>query len=118
MAERARRGESAKPGRERYRRSIKAILQVGEVPEASTPAPAGQRLEIVPLMNPYAVGAGAVLEMRVLFEGKPLAHHAIFAETRSGPKRTMRTDAEGRASLTLDMAGMWLVRLVHLRALR
>lgn len=100
VAERARRGESAKPGRERYARYAKALVRIGSAtassPTMSAAANASETrsaatqssstisaatrevgdmlaLELVPERDPYTVHIGDRLPLRVLFRGKPLS---------------------------------------------
>ena len=111
-------GEADRPGREKYSRCLKAILQVGDAPDDTPTKPVGQVLEIVPEVNPYRLKAGDELPVRVLLDGKPLAGAAVTAHHRAGDALTTVsavTSAEGKASFKLTKAGPWLVRLVHMR---
>ncbi|MBX9582212.1 MAG: DUF4198 domain-containing protein [Gemmataceae bacterium] len=111
-------GEADKPGRERYRRCLKAIVQCGDAPDDTPTKAVGQVLEIVPEKNPYRLKAGDELPVRVLLNGKPLAGATVAAYHRAGDALTSAaavTSAEGRVSLQLTESGPWLVRLVHMR---
>ena len=111
-------GEADKPGRERYCRCLKTVLQAGDVLDDTPTKPVGQVLEIVPGVNPYKLKAGDDLPVRVLLDGKPLAGAAVTAHHRAGDALTSAsavTSAEGKASLKLSKAGPWVVRLVHMR---
>src|SRR5262245_12310412 len=110
--------EDRKPGRERYSRYLKSLVQVGEKGDGAWKKLAGQRLEIVPLADPYALKPGAALKVKVLFEGKPLANVPLFALTKEGEKvhrQKLTTGMDGTAEVKLSWAGIWLVRLVHMR---
>jgi uncharacterized GH25 family protein len=118
VAERGKRGESAKEGRERYRRYLKAYLRAGAKSDDGWKKRAGQKLEIVPLADPTAQKAGGRLGFRVVFEEKPLAGVKLTAYSRSGKKVKARqavTSKEGEATFALDESGVYLVRLVHMR---
>jgi len=56
------------------------------------------------------------LPLRVLFEGKPLAHAKLVAQCEGDPGRELaaRSDAEGRVRLRLDRPGRWMVKTVHM----
>jgi hypothetical protein len=112
-------------GRERYRRCAKAWLPGTDATRATRPI--GMSLEIVPLAAP---GADPKLEVMVLAEGRPLANALVKAwrapldphgvapdpETRdsTGVVAKVRTDAHGRAILSVAKAGEWLVSTVQM----
>jgi uncharacterized GH25 family protein len=109
--------EDQKPGRERYGRYLKCLVQSGAADEGWKRA-CGHRLEIVPLSDPCAAKPGGTLEVRVLFEGKPLAKVSLFALRRDGEKvhkQKLTTGADGTAEVKVGQAGVWLLRLVHMR---
>jgi hypothetical protein len=119
IAERARNGESGKPGRERYARYLKCYLRAGDAPEAAVPACA-QRLDILPgLRTDRAPRAGDELSVQVMFDGAPLPSAALFAVTRPAGAAAVTvplvTDASGRAVVKLATPGLWVLRLVHMR---
>ncbi len=110
-------GEEKTDGRERYRRYLKSLIQVGERRDDTFKKILGQKLEIVPQANPYDLKPGDALPVLLLFEGKPLAGVRIEAHCRAGDKvatQTATTGKDGVASVKLDRAGTWLVRLVHM----
>jgi uncharacterized GH25 family protein len=118
LAERKKRGEDGAAGRERYRRYLKCLVRAGGKGDDTWKQSAGHKLEIVPLVDPTGLKAGEALVVRVLFEGKPLAGAKVTTYSRTGKKvktRTATTTAAGEARFTLDAAGMYLVRLVHMR---
>jgi len=125
-------GTAAQPGRERYRRHVKTLLQVdrpaGAASNSRTKNKAdkvdmtyatvvGQRLELVPLNNPLALAAGGSLGMQVLFESKPLVGALIKAwHKRGGQTLVVRatTGIDGKTMLELPYAGAWMVSVVHM----
>lgn len=115
IAERAKLGESAKQGRERYSRHIKSLLQVGDRRDATYRKRVGLKLEIVPLENPYAKKIGDRLNFQILFDGRPLTGRTVFADNRAGATQKMTTDKNGQIAVNLDRKGLWLVRLVTMR---
>lgn len=114
---RVQRGTLGKPTREVYSRCAKSLLAVGKHSEGMTvDRPLGLRLELVPLANPYALRPGAALDLQLLYEGRPLpgALVAVFAKSRPNQRITQRTDAQGRARISLPRADVWLVSAVHM----
>ena len=112
-------GTAATPGRERFRRSAKALVRVGGRSDSASLRVAGQRIEIVPLDDPLAQAAGATLRFQLLFEGKPRAGVLVKAWHKQGAQVTTiraTTDAQGRFALTLPFAGSWMLNAVHMVA--
>lgn len=114
IARRATLGESERAGRERYRRYLKSLLQVGDRRDSTFSRRVGHRLEIVPIENPYRLRAGDTLRVRLYFENRPFAGARVFALNRNARLETS-TSADGTASFRLDHTGLWLIRLVHMR---
>lgn len=126
LARRAAAHQDAAPGRERYTRYLKTLVQDRD-PAAAALAVLyrrrlGQRLEILLENNPGRLRPGQPVRVRVLFEGRPLAGVKITALHRERPDvpadRTLAatTDSLGHANLPpFDVPGPWLVRLVYVR---
>jgi len=110
--ERARRGESGKPGKEVYSRCAKALVVAGGGPIAGFDRALGLTLEIVPIRAP-AIGEFPVA---LLYEGKPLAGALVVAMNKADPaaKISARSDRKGHVVLKLSRAGVWLVKAVHM----
>lgn len=116
--ERAKLGESQKPGSERYSRYIKGLMQVGQKRDSTFKKSFGLKLEIVPLENPYSAKIGENLGFQILFDGKPLVGRTIFADNRDGEqisKQRLRTDKNGKVKVKIDRKGVWLIRLVFMQ---
>jgi uncharacterized GH25 family protein len=110
-------GTSALPGRERYRRHLKALWMVGGQTDASHRVRTGQTLEIVPLDNPHTLGAGQALAVQVLHQGQPLKGALLKAWHRDAGRLItlgVRTNSEGQASLRLPSQGRWMLSVVHM----
>lgn len=133
-------GDSASQS-ERYARSFKALVQVGASDGDDLHArPVGQKLELLLLQNPYLLDPGDSLDVRVLFDGRPLAGERVTAlnegatHTHGADSHTHATearahaaeahahaaaahavtDADGVARFGLDTGGLWMIRMVHL----
>ncbi len=105
--------------RERYARTLKCLVQVGDKRGGGLHNKVlGQKLEILLLQNPYSLDPGDDLDVQVLFDGKPAPGEVVTALNGDGERlitATKRwTDAEGMARFKLNRAGFWLIRLVHL----
>lgn len=119
IADRARKGQAAAPGRERFYRCAKSLLDArGLSAKAKADVPLGFTLELVPRKNPYALQAGGVLPLSLTFRGKPIANVLVVAMRKDAPEKAVRarTDAAGRVSLRLDGDGFWLIKAVHMQA--
>ena len=124
ITERRKRGEEAKPGRERYRRSLKALVRVGAAKDAvaTTVVDAGQQtIELVPHGDPTlatsASGAAVPFDLVVeaRFRGEPLAGLALHANhVDHAAGALVRTDAKGLATIRIDAEGAWIVTAVHM----
>jgi len=103
-------GEAAKPGRERYSKYAKSLLQAGAANGYFSHA-LGFPIEIIPLADPYAVKPGGMLPVRVLLRGKPAAGLQLETAWAHGTEQKTtpigKTDAEGRIDVPLARAGLW-----------
>jgi uncharacterized GH25 family protein len=113
---RASRGQSGAGSREVFSRCAKTLILAGKGPAAGYDQVLGQRLELVPEANPYALTGGGELRVRLLYEGKPLAGALVAALPKGRPEARIsaRSDKEGRVRLRLDRPGFWLVKAVHM----
>ena len=121
----AARGQTAAPGRERYRRCAKTWLAGSDAVRATRPV--GLPLEIVPQSSP---GTTLSLRVRVLAEGRPLAGALVRAwrtpldasglprdpavRDSVGPAWQGRSDARGEAVVPVTNAGEWIVSCVRM----
>lgn len=99
--------------RERYSKHVKAIFQVGEARTEWFGVVLGYPAEIVPLENPYTLGTGASLRVRCLVDGRPVANQTVLWGG-AATERSTRTDSLGVAQVTLDAAGKWYVKFIHM----
>lgn len=121
---RTRAGMTNANGRELYSRRAKALIQVGPVlpsDHAIVTRPVGMTLEIVPLRNPYALGANRALPVRILFEGRPLAGALVKLtnldfDTR--PLQSIRSDSDGKAVFQMPSVGSYLINVIWTKPVR
>lgn len=104
--------------RERYRRSLKALVRVGRGHGGDLHARAlGHSLEIVLLDAPSKLREGDRLRARLLREGAPLADHPLTAHVRDVrgvvASQSLRTDVDGTATFVVPGESVWLLRTVH-----
>src|SRR6478736_7101085 len=120
IAERAKAGEAAKPGRERYQRCNKTIVQADDRADAAYAVVTGQKLEFVPLDDPAAWSAGGTMRFKLLFAGQPLAGAKVKAWHRRGDQLTTldaQTSATGEAAFALPVSGEWMLSTIHMARL-
>lgn len=120
VAERAKAGESERPGLERYSRYAKAVLRTGDGPADHVTRPFGLRAELLPLSDPSTLRVGQSLTLRLLADGKPVSDAligGIYAASKGAPDDwplKARTKQNGEVSFVLEQAGAWLFRSVHM----
>ena len=106
-----------KPAKERYSKSPKCLVGVGDGKDGDPCRAVGLPLEIVPMQNPFERKVGDALRVKVLFGGKPLAdanlgwHHTGDGED---PVGTVRTNAKGEALIPIAQTGLMAIRLTHM----
>jgi len=114
---RAQRGEHDKAVHEVYSRCAKSLLAVGGRDDGlDARRPIGLRLEIVPLTSIYQLKRGQMLEVQLLYEGRPLANAKLvaFSKKKLKSQPVQRTDADGRARFVLPHADVWMLSAVHM----
>ena len=117
-ATRQRSGKSGAPGRERYSRRAKSLIQVGTQTAANqqqATRPIGLKLEIVPDRNPYALDASRMLPVHVLYNGRRLANATVKLTNLGNdakPVAVATTDRAGRARFRVPANGNWLLNVV------
>lgn len=97
----------------------KSILNVqGTEDDSLATKPVGQRLEIVPMINPARAKADGNLPVKVLCDGKPVdgvevtATFDRFADKKQ-PAFKGKADAAGAVSIGPLKPGFWMVRVRH-----
>ena len=77
IAVRRERRETNKPGRERYCRNAKTLIQAGAFPGDFYSDATGLTCEIIPLVNPYTINENDSITYELRFENKPLGNVLI-----------------------------------------
>ncbi len=124
LAARERDGKLAQDASELYSKHVKTIYQVGDATTGAWAERFGYPIEIVPLRNPYELGAGDRFEFVVLRDGEPAPGQLVYA-SHAGHHRhdeggghaeavSTRTADDGVAGFELTTAGRWYVRLIHM----
>jgi hypothetical protein len=101
----------------KYTKSPKTLVRVGEGGGGDSCRVVGLTLEIVPLRDPFALGAGDTLPVRVLFRGQPLSKANLgwcLPADGESPRGTVRSDARGEALIPISQTGLMTVRLTHM----
>ena len=79
-------------------------------------APSGARFDILPTSDPAALEAGNSLELRLIFDGEPLAGQAVALVREGGkPGPLLRSDASGRVTVALEGPGRHMIYGTNLR---
>ena len=112
-------GTASQPGRERYRRNVKTLILVDAAvnTDRTYALTTGQRLELTPQQNPFALRRGQTLGLKVAFDGKPLGSALVKAwHKRNGQLLVIRarTTADGTVTLDLPFTGAWMLSVVHM----
>jgi uncharacterized GH25 family protein len=106
------------PGRERYSRRAKSLIQVGAQTAAnqqSVTRPIGLKLEIVPDRNPYTLDASRMLPVHVLYNGRLLPNATVKLTDLGNDAKPVAiavTDRNGRASFRVPARGNWLLNTI------
>lgn len=113
IAARQKAGEAGKTTTERYARYAKVALRTGDGSGDHLTRPAGLKAEFIPSTDPTRLKVGSALTVQLVTDGKPVAQATVSA-VNDGVPQTTKTDAQGRASFTIDRPGDWLIKTVHM----
>ncbi|MFK7858375.1 MAG: DUF4198 domain-containing protein [Granulosicoccus sp.] len=113
-AVRERRGESNLPAPENFIRCAKALVQTGPAGQDIYGRQLGYTLELIPQSDPYQLKKGESLDFLLLYQGKPIDGLQLQALSKADPTNVqkVRTDKNGKASVTIDEPGPWLIKVV------
>jgi len=104
--------------REVYTKHAKTIIQVGDAADDATwSAPAGLKLELVPVSHPLRLKAGDELKLKVLRDGKPFAGFRVGVQDEKGKRGEFATsDAGGLVTVKPVVPGRCLIFGTDLRS--
>jgi hypothetical protein len=114
--ERAKDGTLGESSRERYSKSPKMIVKIGDGPGDPTRV-LGLTTEIVPLADPFKVKAGGTLPVRVVAQGRPLVDQWLgwdHGEDGDQPSGMVRTDERGEALIPIKKTGLLTLRITSM----
>ena len=80
----------------------------------------GQKIELIPLDNPYSIKAGSEISVRLLYDGQPLAGARVmgtydtFSKEHDVYAHTVETNNEGIVRMPIDQPGLWMIRANHM----
>ena len=101
-------GTEDSAGVEIYSRRAKAVVQVGNTLSDNVLAPLGHTLEILPLQHTGSLQAGEKLNIKVLFDGKPLSGAKVTLEVLNSQDKfdlAIVTNDRGQGSLNIPSTG-------------
>jgi hypothetical protein len=104
--------------RESYRRHAKSLITSG-TGAAALAGPVtrrvGQRLEIVPAVNPYRLRPGERIQAAVWYRERPLMGAEVHLHSMDRPKDApvkARSDAKGTVGFNIPTSGRWMMNVV------
>jgi uncharacterized GH25 family protein len=109
--------ETDSMGRELYQRSVKTIIQVGDVKTDSYKKQTALPIDIIPQSNPYMISGAQEMKMKILFQKKPLPNQKIrvWHKMPDGvTDSTYTSNANGEISFTAEPKGEWMVSCVKM----
>lgn len=100
-----------------YEQYTKALITVGKTSDDAFKKPLGDKIEIIPLKNPYNMKAGAseILPVQVWFNGRPASFCKVYAtyagfSTKDDFALATMGDSKGIAHIRLTRWGSWLIK--------
>jgi len=109
--------ESDSAGKEFFQRSVKTILQIGEVKDNTSSKKTNLPLDIIPLQNPYDLKENDSLTVKILFKKTPLKNAHIKAWNRIDNHTTFTdytSDEKGEIHLPVNQKGKWMISTVKM----
>ena len=82
---------------ERYSKHVKAIFQVGDQKSEDWNTVLGYPIEFVPMQNPYDLHTGAILKVKLLKNGAPLANQLVYADFKAQKNGHSHDDSDEHA---------------------
>ena len=118
---------------EKYAKHVKTIFQVGDKKTDDWQSILGYPIEFIPLSNPYDLHPGHDLQVKLLWQGKPLGNQLVYIGSTGADHKhdhdhthekgedhhhdsvaQARTDANGVITIDLRDEGIWYLRTIHM----
>ena len=109
--------EKFEPGRERFKRCAKVLIQAGAEADHTYKKKADLELEIIPLANPYDHDIEKGITFKVLYEGEPLEDAMVKWWHKDGEDLDtdfLYTDNRGEVTFSAATPGMYMISTVHM----
>lgn len=84
-----------------------------EMRDAGVTAKVGQKIELLPMIAPYALVPGADLPVRAYFNNDKAAGKEVTAYRPDGSTDVQTTGSVGVANFRITQAGRWMIRFDH-----
>lgn len=126
-------GELDEKAIEKYAKHVKTVFQVGDKKTKDWQTILGYPIEFVPVSNPYEAKVGDNLQVKLLWQGQPLANQLVYAgfgaeghshehvhDVESGDEHShedvtqLRTNEEGILTVNLSNEGQWYLRTIYM----
>lgn len=116
IPQRAKLGETDKPGREVFSRCAKSLVLVGSDDDQGFDRTVGLPLEITLATNPARLNAVDKLIAYVLLNGKPLKNARVVAVSQRNPGELIEstTDQDGHVRFAVPHGGTWMLTTIHM----
>ncbi len=116
-------GEMDSPASERYAKHVKALVQVGSLRSVKVDHVFGYPAEIVALDNPFRLGAGKAMRVRLMVDGKAVAGQTVIMGGRADSgriykERTLRSGSDGVATIVPPAPGKWYAKFISMKPMK
>lgn len=116
---RTEKNELHKPSREKYERFAKTIIQCGNKYNDVNVFVKNEKMEIQLAKNPYQLKKGQAMEIKVTFDGRPLANKMMVSwhKNKKGKflgKKNYYSNAEGKIMFKPKGPGIWMISTVYM----
>lgn len=102
------------PGATTGGRYLKYAIHLHRLPDREVEPLSGMAFQIVPVGSTFPRLKGESLTVRVFYDGKPVAGAGVWPDLVTDPDAVpVRTDAEGRATITVRNQGLNVVKAEH-----
>ncbi|MEO7684476.1 MAG: DUF4198 domain-containing protein, partial [Gemmatimonadaceae bacterium] len=116
-------GQMDSSASERYSKHVKALVQVGSLRSVKVDHVFGYPAEIVALDNPFRLGAGKAMRVRLMVDGKAVAGQTVIMGGRADSgriykERTLRSGSDGVAIIVPPAPGKWYAKFISMKPMK